>query len=108
MSAPGPRSGSSARCGSSGSSPTISRWASVTSVPGSEPIPVAAPVGQGKSGNGSRRPSIVRAPDAATGKTNGFGGAASGFGGAASGFGGAASGFGGLSGGDGGRAEHDV
>src|SRR3954469_9776873 len=52
MSAPGPRAGSSGRCGRSGSSPKTMRWASVTSVPGSEPIPVAAPAGHGNSATG--------------------------------------------------------
>src|SRR5215469_13444316 len=47
-SAPGPRAGSSARCGRSGSSPKTRRNASAGSVPGSEPTPVALAGGQGK------------------------------------------------------------
>ena len=47
-SAPGPRSGSSGRCGKSGSSPAMTRIASAGLVPGIEPIPVALPAGQGK------------------------------------------------------------
>ena len=54
-SAPGPRSGSSGRCGRSGSSPKTIRCASAMSVPGSEPIPVAAPAGHGKSLTGRSR-----------------------------------------------------
>ena len=46
-SAPGPRSGSSGRCGKSGSSPTTTRIASAGLVPGIEPIPVALPAGHG-------------------------------------------------------------
>src|SRR5262245_27137700 len=49
MSAPGPRAGSSGSCGSSGSSPSTMRWASPTSVPGIDPIPVAAPRGSTNS-----------------------------------------------------------
>ena len=48
-SAPGPRAGSSGRWGRSGSSPRTTRRASAISVPGSDPIPVAAPAGQGQS-----------------------------------------------------------
>ena len=46
-SAPGPRSGSSGRCGKSGSSPAMTRIASAGLVPGIEPIPVALPAGHG-------------------------------------------------------------
>ena len=46
-SAPGPRAGSSGRCGRSGSSPAMTRIASAGSVPGIEPIPVALPAGHG-------------------------------------------------------------
>src|SRR3954449_779865 len=42
-SAPAPRSGSSGRCGKSGSSPVTSRSASTGSVPGREPTPEAGP-----------------------------------------------------------------
>ena len=47
MSAPGPRSGSSGRCGRSGSSPKTTRQASTGSVPGIDPIPVALAAGHG-------------------------------------------------------------
>jgi len=46
-SAPGPRAGSSGRCGKSGSSPAMTRMASAGSVPGIDPIPVALPAGHG-------------------------------------------------------------
>src|SRR5204862_557122 len=49
MSAPGPRAGSSGRYGRSGSSPNVMRTASPMSVPGNDPIPVAAPAGHGSS-----------------------------------------------------------
>ena len=49
-SAPGPRSGSSARCGKSGSSPRMIRVASAGSVPGMEPTPVALAGGHGNEG----------------------------------------------------------
>ena len=47
-SAPGPRSGSSARCGKPASSPAMTRMASAGSVPGIDPIPVALPGDHGK------------------------------------------------------------
>src|SRR3954466_15271318 len=49
MSAPTPRAGSSGRWGKSGSSPNTTAAASAGSVPGIEPIAVAAPLGQSRS-----------------------------------------------------------
>ena len=62
-SAPGPRPGSSGRCGKPGSSPSTTATASAGSVPGIEPTPVALPGGQGKGGiSWLTQPSLATAP----------------------------------------------
>ena len=71
MSAPDPRPGSSGRCGRSGSSPRIMATASAGSVPGMDPIPVAAagamrtavnssPTQQSLAGGTDNRGAVIR------------------------------------------------